>query len=75
MGIDWSETHHDVCVMDVEGRVLGKGRVPDGVQGVAQLHEVVAEYAEDPSEVVIGMEIDRGCWWETWWRRATPCMR
>jgi transposase len=59
-GIDWSETHHDVCVMDVEGRVLGKGRVPDGVQGVAQLHEVVAEYAADPSEVAIGIEIDRG---------------
>jgi transposase len=59
-GIDWSETHHDVCVMDVEGRVLSKRRVPDGVQGVAQLHEVVAEYAEDPSEVVIGIEIDRG---------------
>jgi transposase len=59
-GIDWSETHHDVCMMDVEGRVLRKGRVPDGVQGVAQLHEMVAEYAEDPSEVLIGIEIDRG---------------
>ena len=33
VGIDWSEDHHDVCVMNVEGRVLGKGRVPDGLQG------------------------------------------
>ena len=42
VGIDWSESHHDACVMDVEGRVLAKGRVPDGVQGVARLHELVA---------------------------------
>jgi transposase len=60
VGIDWSETHHDVCVMDVEGRVLSKGRVPDGVQGVAQLHEMVAAQAQDPSEVAVGIEIDRG---------------
>ena len=59
-GIDWSETHHDVCVMDIEGEVLHNRRVPDGVAGVAQLHEMVAEYAESPSEVVIGIEIDRG---------------
>lgn len=60
VGIDWSETHHDVCVMDVEGRVLSKARVPDGVEGVARLHEMVATHAEDPSQVVIGIEIDGG---------------
>ncbi|MFN2543987.1 MAG: IS110 family transposase [Actinomycetota bacterium] len=60
VGIDWSETHHDVCVMDVDGRVLDKGRVPEGVEGVARLHEMLAAHAEDPSEVVIGIELDRG---------------
>lgn len=60
VGIDWSETHHDVCVMDVEGGVLTKARVPDGVEGVARLHEMVATHAEDPAEVVVGIEIDRG---------------
>jgi hypothetical protein len=25
VGIDWSERHHDVCVMDVEGGVLVMG--------------------------------------------------
>ncbi len=60
VGIDWSERHHDVCVMDVEGRVLAKGRVPDGVQGLAQLHEMVAAHAEEPSEVLVAIEIDRG---------------
>jgi len=60
VGIDWSERHHDVCVMDAEGRVLAKGRVPDGVEGLAQLHEMVAAHAEEPSEAVIAIEIDRG---------------
>ena len=60
VGIDWSETHHDVCVMDPEGRVLGKGRVPEGVDGVARLHEMVAAHAEEPSKVAVGIEIDRG---------------
>lgn len=60
VGIDWSETHHGVCVIDVEGRVLTKGRVPEGVDGVARLHEMVSVHAVDPSEVVVGIEIDRG---------------
>ena len=24
VGVDWAEDHHDVCVMDLEGTVLGK---------------------------------------------------
>jgi transposase len=60
VGIDWAETHHDACIVDVDGRVLAKGRVPEGVHGVAKLHEMVAAHAEDPSEVVVGIEPDRG---------------
>jgi hypothetical protein len=60
VGIDWSESHHDVCVMDVGGRVLAKRRVTEGVEGLGRLHELVATHAEEPSEVVVGIEIDRG---------------
>ena len=60
VGIDWAEAHHDVCVLDHGGRVLGKGRVPDSVKGVGQLHAMVGEHAEEPTEVVVGIEIDRG---------------
>ena len=60
VGIDWSETHHDACIVDVGGRVLARGRVPEGVDGVARLHEMVAAHAEDPSQVVVGIELDRG---------------
>jgi transposase len=60
VGIDWSETHHDVCVIEIEGGVLTKGRVPEGVGGVARLHEMIGLHAADPPEVAVGIEIDRG---------------
>ncbi len=60
VGVDWSESHHDVCAMDADGKVLAKGRVPEGVEGVARLHEMVSAHAEDPSDVAVGIELDRG---------------
>jgi len=49
-----------VCVLDDEGRVLARGRVSEGVEGVGHLHAMVAEHAEEPTELVVGIEIDRG---------------
>ena len=59
-GIDWSEHHHDVCVMDPEGNQLVSIRIPEGLEGVVRLHEVLADHAEEPHEVVVGIETDRG---------------
>lgn len=60
VGVDWAEAHHDVCVLDEQGAVLGRRRVPDGVAGVAELHALVAEHADDPEAVAVGIELDRG---------------
>jgi hypothetical protein len=60
VGVDWAEAHHDVCVLDHQGAVLGRRRVNDGVAGVAELHALVAEHADDPSDVAVGIELDRG---------------
>ena len=60
VGIDWSEAHHDACVLDEQGTVLAKGRVSDDVSGVGRLHAMLADHAEDPAEVVVGIETDRG---------------
>ena len=60
VGVDWAEAHHDVCLLDEQGKVLGKGRVSEGVEGVRRLHELVAEHAEEPEQVVVGIETDRG---------------
>ena len=60
VGVDWAEDHHDVCVMNQDGTVLGKRRVADSVAGIGELHELVAEHAEDDEAVAVGIEIDRG---------------
>jgi transposase len=64
-GDDWAEDHHDVEVMDAAGRVLAKRRLPEGVAGMARLHELIGQQlggdGED-AEVVIGIETDRGPW-------------
>jgi transposase len=60
VGIDWAEAHHDICVVEEGGKVLGKGRVPDGLEGVRQIHELIGAQAEQPEQVVVGIETDRG---------------
>ena len=60
VGVDWAEAHNDVLVMDEDGAVLGRGRFSIGVAGLGQLHALVADHAEDPDEVNLGIEIDRG---------------
>ncbi len=62
VGDDWSEDHHDVCLMDHAGKRLASRRLPEGLTGIRQLHELIAEHAEEPDQVVIGIETDRGLW-------------
>jgi transposase len=60
VGVDWAEAHHDVFVQDVDGKRVAGGRLPEGVGGIARFHEMVGAHAEEPDEVVIGIETDRG---------------
>ncbi|MGH3524027.1 MAG: IS110 family transposase [Mycobacterium sp.] len=62
VGDDWAEDHHDVYVMDGAGGRLASRRVPEGLAGIRQLHELVAAHAEEPDHVLIGIETDRGLW-------------
>ena len=59
-GIDWAEAHHDVCVLDEVGMVLAIRRIADTVDGVSQLQSLLAEHSSEATEVVIGIETDRG---------------
>jgi hypothetical protein len=62
VGDDWAEDHHDVHVMDEAGTMLAKRRVPEGLEGIRRFHELVAGFVQDPGEVVVGIETDRGLW-------------
>src|SRR6478735_10265183 len=62
IGDDWAEEHHDVYLMDEAGRRLASRRLPEGLTGIRQLHELVAAHTEEPEQAVIGIETDRGLW-------------
>ena len=62
VGDDWAEQHHDVYLMDESGKRLGSRRLPEGLTGIGQLHELIAQHAEEPDQVVVGIETDRGLW-------------
>lgn len=65
LGDDWAEDHHDIEIVDDQGRRLARRRVDDGVSGLEAVHALLAEYMvddDDPSEVVVGIETDRGPW-------------
>ncbi len=62
VGNDWAEGHHDVYLLDEGGTRLGFARIPEGIQGIARFHQMVAEHTSDAAEVVVGIETDRGLW-------------
>ncbi len=65
LGNDWAEAHHDIELVDESGRRLARRRLPEGVEGLAALHSLIADHlAEDdePGQVIVGIETDRGPW-------------
>jgi transposase len=72
VGDDWAEGHHDVEIVDDEGEVLVRRRLPEGLEGVTRLHALIAEQmptewadldpAQAASRVKVGIETDRGSW-------------
>ena len=62
VGDDWAQDHHDVYVMDADGARLASRRLPEGLAGITGFHELVAAHVEEPGQVVIGIETDRGLW-------------
>ena len=64
VGDDWAQDHHDIEVMDEAGQVLARKRVPEGVAGLAQLHDLIGRFvpADGDAEVQVGIETDHGPW-------------
>jgi transposase len=72
VGDDWAEDHHDVEVVDEQGRRLVRRRLPEGLDGITRLHALIAEFfpeewadlepGEAAARVKVGIETDRGQW-------------
>jgi Transposase/Transposase IS116/IS110/IS902 family len=67
LGNDWAEAHHDIELVDDEGEVLVRRRLPEGVVGLATLHALVADHldeGDEPDQVLVGIETERGPWFQ-----------
>ena len=72
VGDDWAEDHHDVEIVDEDGKLLARKRLSEGLDGVTRLHGLIAEHIppewadlEPPQAagmVKVGVETDRGPW-------------
>jgi transposase len=60
-GIDWAESHHDVALLDAEGKLLAKRRISDDAAGFTALLELFAEYEDSLAEPIpVAIETSRG---------------
>ena len=60
VGHDWAEDHHDIAVIDSDGKRLVAVKVPEGASGATRLIGVLAELGVGVDEIVVGTETDRG---------------
>lgn len=59
-GIDWSERHHDVAIVDADALVVARARVTNDAAGFGQLIQLLAAHASEPTAIEIAIETDKG---------------
>lgn len=60
-GIDWAERHHDVALVDAEGKLVAKRRITESVDGFAELTAMLAEAGDSgESPIPVAIETPRG---------------
>ncbi|MBS9376471.1 IS110 family transposase [Rhodococcus sp. B50] len=60
-GIDWSEGHHDIAVIDDRGAVLVTERISDDIAGVGRLTELILDHrSEGLNGLPIAIETTQG---------------
>ena len=60
-GIDWSERHHDVALVDQDGALIAKRRIGESVEDFAELLTLLAEAGDSAEEPIpVAIETSRG---------------
>jgi transposase len=60
-GIDWAEDHHDVALVDAEGKLVAKRRIDDDAAGFAALLHLLAAAGDSGEEPIpVAIETSRG---------------
>jgi transposase len=67
-GIDWAEDHHDIALVDRDGKLQARRRISDDTAGLAGLLDLLAEHGDTPEDPVpVAIETPRGL--------LTACLR
>jgi transposase len=67
-GIDWSEDHHDIALVDRDGKLLARRRISDDPAGLAALLDLLAEHGDSAGDPIpVAIETPRGL--------LTACLR
>ncbi|MUN39415.1 IS110 family transposase [Actinomadura litoris] len=60
-GVDWAESHHDIALVDQDGRLLAKRRIKDSAEGFTELLQMLADAGDDPATAIpVAIETPRG---------------
>jgi Transposase len=60
-GIDWAHDHHDIAIVDADGRLVAKRRIPESVAGFAELTKMLADAGDHPDDPIpVAIETPRG---------------
>ena len=60
-GIDWAEDHHDIALVDRDGKLRARRRISDDPAGLAALLDLLAEHGDTPGDPVpVAIETPRG---------------
>src|SRR3954464_3984344 len=60
-GVDWAEGHHDIALIDDEGKLVAKRRIDESVDGVAEFTAMLAAAGDSPeAPIPVAIETPRG---------------
>jgi len=60
-GVDWAQDHHDIAIVDTDGRLLTKRRIPESIAGFTELTAMLAEAGDNPNDPIpVAIETPRG---------------
>ncbi|MGA4792536.1 IS110 family transposase [Nocardia sp. AB354] len=60
-GVDWAEGHHDIAIVDREGKLVSKKRIGDDPTGFAELTQMLADAGDaEGHPIPVAIETPRG---------------
>jgi hypothetical protein len=60
-GIDWAEDHHDIAVVNRDGKLLARRRISDDAAGLAGLLALLADHGDSAEDLIpVAIETPRG---------------